>query len=211
MKSLIALTSTLFFPLFIFASVPTLEQKDFSSLLKAAKNQSLPMTERWQSLTKAGEIAKPEQIDELKTFSKSSDWFMRNAALVALESISLDEASDQARILIQDKALVVRSAAVSTLAKKMTRETKQIFASELEKSYNYSGHQSLWIRPQMMQHLVKSVSVDDRHFLVRYLFDSDKKVAILSANALEKITDVRFDEKNQIMKWQAYVKSNGWL
>ncbi len=211
MKFFIAFFSSVAFSLTLLASVPKLEEKTFTDLIKAAKNEALTMNERWQSLVKASEDATPEKIEIIKGFSTSPDWFMRNAALVSLEAIGLDEAITQAKILIHDKALVVRSAAVSTLSKKHTLEMKRIFAEELTKSYNFSGRQSLWIRSQMMQQISNSASSEDRQFMARYLFDSDKKVASISAAALEKITDVRFESKKQIEQWQSYVKDNKWL
>ena len=169
------------------------------------------MTERWQSLVKAGAMAQPDQIPLVIGFTKSSEWFMRNAALVSLETVNLDYATEQAKVLIKDKALVVRSAAVTILSKKNTLEIKQLFATELARPYNFSGSQSLWIRPQIMKQIVKLVNEDDRQFMARYLFDADKKVAALSAQALEKISGMQFDSKNQIQQWQIYVKKNGWL
>ena len=194
------------------AAIPKLEQKDFSALIKAAHNTSLTQTERWQSLVQAGAIAELDQIDQVIEFSKSSEWFMRNAALVTLEKIKGgDDAIEQAKILIKDKALVVRSAAVSTLSKKNTLEIKQLFAAELAKPYNFSGRQSLWIRPQLMQKIAQLASEDDRQFMARYLFDSDQKVAALSVEALEKISSVHFEPKNSIQLWQQYVKKSNWL
>lgn len=212
MKNLItSFAVTIFFSGFVVAAIPHLEQKDFSSLIKAASNTSLSMTERWQSLVKAGAMAQPDQIPLVIGFTKRSEWFMRNAALVSLEAVSSDYATEQAKVLIKDKALVVRSAAVTILSKKNTLEIKQLFATELAKPYNFSGSQSLWIRPQIMKQIVKLVNEDDRQFMARYLFDADKKVAALSAQALEKISGMQFDSKNQIQQWQFYVKKNGWL
>ena len=113
----IAVVSSILFSLIVQAAIPKLEQKDFSTLIKTANDSSRSMTERWQSLVRAGEIAKSDQIIKIQEFSKSSDWFMRNASLISLEAINANYAVEQAKILIQDKALVVRSAAVTTFKK----------------------------------------------------------------------------------------------
>ncbi len=210
MKNMLAVLC-LFISVSTLASIPKLEQKDFASLLKTANNTARPMTERWQSLIKAGEIAEPEQIIKIQEFSKSSDWFMRNASLVALETIHADYGIEQAKILIQDKALVVRSAAVKTLTKKNSLDVRRILAGEMSKPYNYSGQQSLWIRSQIMQQLAKTATSQDRQFLARHLFDTDKKVVQLSASALEKISSVQFMGDQRIQQWQKFVKENKWL
>ena len=211
MKNIIVFFSSLTFSMALLASVQKFEEKSFADLIKAAKNESLTMNERWQSLVKAAENASPGKIEIIKKFSTSNEWFMRNAALVSLEKVGLEEAISEAKILIHDKALVVRSAAVTTLSKKRTLEIKRLFANELTKAYNFSGRQSLWIRSQMMQQIAKLATSEDRQFLARYLFDSDKKVAAISASALEKITDIRFETGKQVQQWQSYVKEKKWL
>ncbi len=212
MKSLNTLLLVIAFSKVVTAAIPQLEQKDFSALIKAANNTSLTLAERWKSLVQAGAIAEPNEVEKIIEFSKNSEWFMRNAALVSLEGIhGGDDATEQAKILIKDKALVVRSAAVAALSKKNTLEIKQLFASELAKPYNFSGRQSLWIRPQLMQQIVKLASEDDRQFMARNLFDADEKVAALSAEALEKLSFVHFDSKDSVHQWQLYVKKKGWL
>lgn len=207
----VTILGILFIAVYLQAAIPKLEQKNFSSLLQAASNRQLSISERWQSLVRAGQIAKPEEIAKIQDFAKSSDWYMRNASLVALESINTSYAMEQAKILIQDKALVVRSAAVTMLSKKNTLEVRQLLAAELSKQYNFSGKQSLWIRPQIMQQMAKTATQDDRRFLARHLFDSDAAVAKQSAVALEKISSVQFSGLDQVKLWQNHVKKNGWL
>lgn len=212
MKFLILFFTAALFSAAAQAAIPQLKQKDFAMLIKSAQNTSLTLTERWQSLVQAGKIAEPDQVEKIAEFSKNSEWFMRNAALVALQGVNGgDDAIEQAKILIKDKALVVRSAAVAALANKHTLEIKQLFAAELAKPYNFSGQQSLWIRPQLMEQITLLATEEDRQFLARYLFDADPKVAELSVEALEKMSAVHFDEKNSISQWQQYVKKHNWL
>lgn len=213
MKSKVCFVLGLLISNLSYAAIPKVEDKNYSVQIKTAQDASLPMSTRWQALVKAAEQAGPNQIAEISKFSQSNDWFMRNAALVALEKINPSFASDQAKELIKDKALVVRSAAVEVLAKRNTLEVKRLLAEELDKSYNFSGKQSLWIRPQIMKALAKTATADDRQFVARYLFDQDKKVAALSAAALEKISSVRFegDDKEKVQQWQKFVKNKNWL
>ncbi len=207
----IAIFSSILFSFFVHAAIPQLAQKDFAGLLKAASDSSKSMTERWQALVKAGELANSDQILKIQEFSKSSDWFMRNASLVALESVNADYGIEQAKLLVKDKALVVRSAAVTTLKKKNSLEIRRLLASELVAPYNFSGKQSLWIRPQIMEHLASTATATDRQFMARYLFDKDKKVILHSISALEKISSVQFSGSKQIEDWQKFVKQNNWL
>ena len=208
---LVIMFGLIFVTVSLQAAIPKLEEKSFLSLLQAASNRQLSMTDRWQSLVRAGQIAKSDEIVKIQEFAKSSDWYMRNASLVALESINVSYGMDQAKALIQDKALVVRSAAVTMLSKKNTLEIRQLLAAELSKPYNFSGKQSLWIRSQIMQQMAKTATQDDRRFLARHLFDTDSAVAKQSADALEKISSVQFSGLDQVRLWQNHVKKNGWL
>ncbi len=76
-----------------------------------SKKQSVEM--RWKALTMSAHLKKQDSVVDLKKALASPDWFMRNAALLALQSVSPAEGRKAAQILINDKALVVRSAAGS--------------------------------------------------------------------------------------------------
>ncbi len=197
------------------AAVPTqvaeVSPENFSAQIAVAKNAALPMGARWAALLKAGELASAEEVDQIRTFSTNKEWYMRNAAMVALSKLNTEYAVDEAKKLVKDKALVVRSAAVDMLATKYTLENRNILADELSKKYNFKGKQSLWIRPQIMKHLATRASSDDRAFFARYLFDQDDSIGEMAAMTLEKITDVRFTGKNQLAQWKSHVKAKGWL
>jgi HEAT repeat protein len=67
-------------------------------------------------------IKKAESIADVKRALKSNQWFMRNAGLIALNSINPDLAFDEAKKQLDDPALVVRSAAVDLLSKHKSQE-----------------------------------------------------------------------------------------
>ncbi len=189
------------------------ESTTFISEYKAAKNEALPMSRRWAALQKATALASGEEFLKIVAFSDSKDWFMRNASLVALEKSGSDMVYDQAKKLITDKALVVRSAAAQILIRLNNDAVKKIFSAELEKKYNFNGKNSLWIRKQMMSHLVKNPKVSERDFYVRYLDDQDIEIAALSTKALEKITQIRFtaaNDKDLVKKWKKAAQQEKW-
>lgn len=183
----------------------------FAGQLAAAKNKYLPMSTRWSALIKASNLADHRQIDSIKQFTRSEDWYMRNAALVALKKFGQEYADAEAKKLVSDKALVVRSAAVDILAQKMTLDNKAILIGELSKSYNFKGKQSLWVRPQIVNHLVRVAEADDQRFFAKCLFDQDIKISQAAVKALTKITSISFSGKDRVKKWQSLVKEKGWL
>lgn len=189
------------------------EATTFIAEYKTAKNEALPMKQRWAALQKATTLASGDEFLKVVAFGDSKDWFMRNASLVALEKSGSDMVYDQAKKLITDKALVVRSAAADILMRLNNDAVKRIFSAELEKKYNFNGKSSLWIRRQMMTHLVKNSTASERDFYVRYLYDQDIEIAAISTHALEKITKIRFtaaNNKDLVKQWQAAAKQEKW-
>lgn len=202
----------------VFSILPAQASVDvglgFTDYIKTAANSSLGMSKRWSALVKAADLAQQGQIAEIQSFAKASEWYMRNASLVALQKADLKSALNTAKVLVQDKALVVRSAAVDVLAIKLDNENKNVLKNELNKAYNFNRKSSLWIREQIVEKLAEVAQIEDRSFFVKNLNDTDKKVALISAQALEKITGrpVNSTEQTQYLKkWKALAESNRWL
>lgn len=189
------------------------EATTFISEYKKAANVALPMSQRWAALQKASAQASGDEFFKVMAFGDDKDWFMRNASLVALDKSGSDMVYDQAKKLMTDKALVVRSAAADILMRLNNDAVKKIFSAELEKKYNFNGRNSLWIRKQMMTHLIKNPTITERDFYVRYLNDQDPEIAVLSTRALEKITRIRFtaaNDKDLITQWKKAAQQEKW-
>lgn len=186
---------------------------NFDEHYKLAKNPALSMATRWRALLQASDVAEGAELNKILSFTKDKDWYMRNAALVALDKMGTDLVYDKAKELMSDKALVVRSAAADILMRLQNSDIRRIFSKELAKNYNFNGKSSLWIRPQMMRYLTQKPQADERGFFVQYLHDRDPVVAAMSVDALEKLTQVRFDAKDRkglISQWKKYAQDNKW-
>lgn len=184
---------------------------DFSTLLKSASNSKLGMSRRWVALINAAKVATADELGQIKKFSESKEWYMRNAALVALNKVDKAAAMTEAKRLIYDRSLVVRSAAVEIISSNLSEENKNILSVEMSKAYNFHKTSSLWIRKQIVEKFSLAASLADRDFFVRGLFDSDKEIAGMSAKILSKITGQSVEGAGHIEKWQAKVKQNNWL
>lgn len=193
------------------AAIPEKQIDSFAAQIKIAQDTQKPLSARWQALLKSSELANYEQLQEIKKFTRSSDWYMRNAALVALEKIGIDHAVDEAKLLLKDKALVVRSAAVDVIAKRLTLENRQVLAQELNKSYNFKNSKSLWIRPKIFSIIAAKSNFDDRMFFAKYLFDHDENIQKIAVQKLEQFTEVKLSGESAVVEWQKYVKKKGWL
>lgn len=135
--------------------------KDLKS--KAFSNEN-DMHVRWKSLIKMAETKKKASVPDLKKALKSDTWYMRNAALLALDSINPDLAFEAAKKQLDDPALVVRSAAVDVLAKNKSRaqEVRKYLWDELKDDQNKFKNRSLWIREQIAKILAESPQGSER-------------------------------------------------
>ncbi len=191
-----------------FALIPNENTQTFSAQMNRAKNSALPMSQRWDALIQASELAEGDQIKEVLSFSKNKDWFMRNALLVALDKAGNDLVYDKAKDLVSDKALVVRSAAVDVLNRLESAEVRKLLLDEVNKSYNFVNGKSLWIRSQIMKAMIKKPNSNEMSTYAKLVFDKDIEIAELSSQALERLSKVRFDGKEKIKSWQNYIKEN---
>lgn len=200
-----------YFILCLFLTAQTFGSVDeFTKNINSASNSKLRMSSRWGALIQAAKVASFEQLEQIRKFSESKEWYMRNAALVALSKISQNAAMTEAKKLLYDKSLVVRSAAVEIIGTHMNVENKSILATEMTKAYNFHKSSSLWIRKQIVEKMSEGADITDRDFFVRGLFDSDKEIAQMSAKILSIITGEQVDGTKQVEKWQELVKQNQW-
>ncbi|WP_409477764.1 HEAT repeat domain-containing protein [Pseudobdellovibrio sp. HCB154] len=195
----------------VWSYVQSENDHSFTTQIARAKNQSLPMAQRWDALIKSAEDADGTQIKQVLEFAKSKDWYMRNALLVALDKVGTDLVYDKAKVLVSDKALVVRSAAVDILTRLESQEVRELLAKELNRNYNFVGKKSLWIRAQIMKNLVKKPYQSEREYFSKLLFDNDPEISAMSMQALEKISQVHFEGENALGSWKKFVKEQKWF
>ncbi|MEK6629005.1 MAG: hypothetical protein AABY53_10295 [Bdellovibrionota bacterium] len=200
--------------LLIFSLKSFAVENKFSTYIDMASNNKLGMNSRWSSLVNAAGIAADgsdeDQLKQIKNFVNSKEWYLRNAAMIALSKINPLEAMIEAKKLLRDKALVVRSAAVEIISQNLTDEHKKLLIAELSKPYNFHKKNSLWIRKQIIEKLSTTAEMKDREVFAKSLFDQDKEISHISAKALERITGMQINETGFIRKWKIIVKENNW-
>lgn len=156
------------------------------SFIQVAFDDKQTMSYRWKALIAASEIGDSSIEEELIKASRHQEWFMRNAALVALSQRNPDLAFTVGRRLLKDKALVVRSAAVDVLSKIQRHEVRDLLWEELHQSYNFKNKVSLWIRPQIVKYLQASPQPNERKMFAILAKDSDPQVQKMSQQTVEK-------------------------
>jgi len=178
----------------------------FQDYIKMAGNESLDMNSRWNALMKSANVAEASDIDAIRTFATSKEWYLRNAALVALSKVDPQLAEVEAIKMLTDKALVVRSAAVEIVGQNLSDKNKEILIGEMDKGYNFNRSSSLWIRKQILEKIAQAATEKDQQVFLKNLFDTDKNISEFSANTLERITGKKMDRKKFVQNWREYAK-----
>lgn len=186
--------------------------KMYPQFISVAFNDAQPMNLRWRALMAAADLRQEKATDDLLKAGAHQQWYMRNAALVALQGVNPTEASKLAQKLLKDKALVVRSAAVEVLQKNQSPEVRDLLWEELNQNYNYKNKHSLWIRYQIVGALAKKPLDREVGLFVKLLSDEDVRVQLPAVRGLEKLTGVRLGEgrlkqSKLVGLWKDYVKA----
>lgn len=166
--------------------VCTAHAETYKELKDLAFSESQDMSVRWKSLVKMSEMKKSDSVPDMKQALKSDTWYMRNAALLALETVNRDEAYDAAKKQLDDPALVVRSAAVDVLMKypQHEKEVRALLWRELEDPQNIVKKRSLWIRPQIVKYLAKKPQVSERSQFLKLVDEGDEEIRTLAQKAI---------------------------
>ena len=169
-----------------------LNDRSLDELTKIAFEKENPYEYRWSALQHIS-TDYPQQAEEiLLKAAGQNEWYMKNAALLGLQEMNSKKQIEIAKKLISDDALVVRSMAVSVLAKNQSPEIRQLFWSELKKKYNFKRNQSLWIRHQILEHLAEDPQKNEREKFLELINEKDKKIQSISKNVIIKIQTKAF-------------------
>lgn len=160
----------------------------YPELLQMAANPKKNLGVRWKSLTLAAHLKKQAAVKDVSPYLTAREWYMRNAALIALTEVSQSESQKAALQLLDDKALVVRSAAVDALGTDLTAEMRDRLWEELSAGYNFRKKESLWVRSQIAQKLALSPEKEEASRFVDLLKEKDSRMYAPCIAALEKIT-----------------------
>lgn len=185
-----------------------------SKLKQRAFDREQGLSVRWKALVLAAKIGGSSMSAELKEASRSSEWYMRSASLAAAGQISFTESLVLARKLVNDKALVVRSAAVDVLGESDDIKDREILWKVIDDNKNKRKGQSLWIRTQALNWLIKQPSRKDIPNLIRILKEDDNEMSVIAITGLEKISDFKFGYEQESLaekkqRWLSWWDLNG--
>ncbi len=175
----------LFYLLLLFSI--SLEAKQFD-LEDVAFDRTRDNSQRWRALLALSVQGDDQSIEHLNSAVRSSEWFMRDAALVAMGAVDKKLSLRWAkRLVIRDPSMLVRTTAVKIIRENGSKEDIPVLLKAVYSKQNFRGGRSLWIR----RHIAEAIFHLDRSSykeMLRFLDDSDVKVNRVALNALESVT-----------------------
>ncbi|MCB0350652.1 MAG: hypothetical protein KDD38_05675, partial [Bdellovibrionales bacterium] len=151
--------------------------------------------------TSYGRVYKNKSQSFLEQSMRSSEWFMRNAALVVAPYADRTWAIKWARFMLHDKALVVRTAAVQALRHLNATESQGLLWEKLYSSENYRGGESLWVRRHILEALEQFARPGQEAGFISVLNDKDKSLHPIALRTLNKITKENFVSTAEWRAW----------
>jgi HEAT repeat protein len=172
------------------------------------KNASMDI--RWRAVTAAGLLGGNTLKPQVEKALAANEWFIRNAGLIALESMDKSQAKVWAKKLLNDKALIVRSAAVDTLTRLDDQSAAAILWKKLDSKENFRGAQSLWIRKQITIALARLDKGESHGKFIGLLEDRDEAVQEAAIRALELRTGQKLGTDKEPVKFKRAYWQQWW-
>ena len=167
---------------------------------------------RWRSITTMGRLDAIGYRAQIDRALVSPEWFMRNAALIALLADERTRAVSWSVRMLEDRALVVRTQAVRNLIGLNAAEAEPMLWKQIGDRRNYKGEESLWIRGHIAEALARLTLTNQgssrtREFQ-RLLMDPDERLHRWAILGLENSTGYKLSDRKepteiQRQKWLA--------
>jgi HEAT repeat protein len=162
---------------------------------------------RWRALTTMGRMNADEFQKDLEKALLSREWFMRNAALIAIQNSAREVALRWSTKLLNDPALVVRTQAVRNLIQIDGREAESKLWEQMFSRANFRGNESLWVRAHIAEALARFGLKGRTENFHRLLLDPDRRLHKWAILGLENSTGMKMGDKNVPLE----VRREQWL
>jgi HEAT repeat protein len=167
----------------------------FTYLSRTAADKKNSLQMRWRAITTMGRLDAEAFHKDIDRAIASSDWYMRNAALIALQNDERQRAIGISIRLLDDPALVVRTQAVRNLIQLEAREAEPQMWQKIFSDKNFRGKESLWIRVHLAEALAGFATPGHLKSFQRLLMDPDERLHKWAILGLENTTGVKLGGK----------------
>jgi HEAT repeat protein len=149
---------------------------------------------RWRALMSMALIGRELSLPEIEKGLQHKEWFLRSGSLKAMSRLNSEKSVSWARRLLDDKALVVRSTAVSVLKEQRDLKSGDLLWKKLNSKENYRGNVGLWIRQNIVSTLADFARREDVPKFMALLDGDDVSLHGSAILGLERITQQRLGQ-----------------
>lgn len=189
------------------SEIKRLKPQAYAFLSQTAFTRTNGLQMRWRALTTMGRVDAIFFRKDIEKALVSTDWFMRNAALIALQTDDRTHAVQWSARLLNDPALVVRTQAVRNLIQFEAREAEPLLWKQIFSPTNFRGKESLWVRVHMAEALAKFTVPGRAKSFQRLLLDPDERLHKWAVLGLENTTGFKMSERGEAVE----IRRQKWL
>ncbi len=176
-------------------------------LKRAAFDPSNALQSRWRAITTMGRWDALYFRPQLDKALASQEWFMRNAALIALQNDERSRAIAWSTRMLEDPALVVRTQAVRNLIDLEATESEPRLWKEIFAKRNFRGVESLWIRTHIAEALAHFRVPGRTDNFRKLLMDEDSRLYKWAIMGLETSTGMKMTSSQEPVE----IRRQKWL
>lgn len=167
------------------------------TLIEIFQDVSASWQSRWIAAMALGRLGEAKAWKTLKAGLKDPLFLIRMASVQALGNTKDPSVAPIVRKVLNDKAMVVRSVVVDTLARLRDTHSVEALMEELHLERNFHRGQSLWIREKILEAL--GLIGDERAVptLLSVLNEKEGKIRIQACKALERILPNALDKESK--------------
>ena len=178
-------------------------------LVKTAFDKNETLQTRWRALTTMGKLDPMRFRVELDRALNSREWFMRNAALIAILNDERPRALSWSVKMLDDKALVVRTQAVRNLIGLHGQEAEGELWKQMFDRRNFRRDESLWIRAHIAEALARLAHPQPARAkdFQRVLMDRDERLHRWAVLGLETTTGMKLSDNKESVD----IRRQKWL
>ena len=179
----------------------------YQLLSQTAFDQTQNLQLRWRAITTMGPLDAGYFEKDLEKALKNKEWFIRNAALIAILNEPHDVAVKWSTELLKDPALMVRTQAVRNLVGLEAKEAEGLLWQQIWDKKNFRGQESLWIRAHIAEALARMATQGSVKAFQRLILDPDPRLHKWAILGLEKSTGFKLSSKQEPLE----VQRQKWL
>lgn len=158
-------------------------------------NQNIQM--RWRAVTTMGRLDAQYFKKDLERALTSKEWYIRNAALIAILNDDREITLKWSTQLLKDPALMVRTQAVRNLVGINAIEAEPILWQQIWDKRNFRNKESLWVRAHMAEALARMASHGRAKYFQKLILDPDPRLHKWAIMGLERSTGMKMSDKKE--------------